>query len=105
MADHPLPHSYFVALLSIAPHLAIRTALRYQTHFHVASAASRAAVAPQATIQPTPVPTPTPSDNPAADLEKQLKSLTGLLRLAHLRQRFSTDAATSNTTSAVTTPP
>jgi len=67
---------------------ATRDAIRLQTDFHLASAASSAARALQTTITPA-----TTADlDPAAlaDLYRTLKSLTDLLRLAHLRERFTT---------------
>src|SRR5690242_19187323 len=68
--------------------VATRDAIRLQTDFHLASAASSAARALQTTITPA-----TAADLDAStltDLAKTLKSLTDLLRLAHLRERFTT---------------
>jgi hypothetical protein len=67
---------------------ATRDAIRLQTDFHLASAASSAARALQTTITPA---TNADLDPTAlADLSRTLKSLTDLLRLAHLRERFTT---------------
>jgi hypothetical protein len=68
---------------------ATRDAIRLQTDFHLASAASSAARALQTTITPA---TSADLDPTAlADLYRTLKSLTDLLRLAHLRERFTTE--------------
>jgi hypothetical protein len=71
---------------------ALRDAIRFQTDFHLAAAASTAARAVQTTLNPAVV---DPTTDPAAlaDLAKTLKSLTDLLRLAHLRERFTPAAA------------
>jgi hypothetical protein len=73
----------------------IRDAFRFQTDFHIASAAASAARTLQAAVAPIAAAAApaVPSNDPAADLDKHLRSLTGLLRLAHLRQRFSTQPA------------
>lgn len=67
---------------------ATHDAIRLQTDFHLASAASSAARALQTTITPA---TNADLDPTAlAELYRTLKSLTDLLRLAHLRERFTT---------------
>src|SRR5258706_724129 len=67
----------------------IRDALRFQADPHVATAAAQAAKSLQAAL-----PAAAPLDlDAAAQLTTQLKAITDLLRLAHLRQRFPADAA------------
>jgi len=90
----------------------IRDALRFQADFPLASAAASSARTLQAAVAPIAIAatsavaatsaaaTPTNSTATAPDLERQLKSLTGLLRLAHLRQRFATDAQPATTAQA-----
>jgi hypothetical protein len=66
---------------------AIRDALRFQADLHVATAAAHAAKSLQASLGPAPIDADT-----GATLATQLKAITDLLRLAHLRQRFPADA-------------
>jgi hypothetical protein len=66
-----------------------RDTMRFQSDFHLTAAANAAAKSIHSTI--------TPSSDPAApqpDLSKKLKSLTDLLRLAHIRQRFTAESPT-----------
>jgi len=64
-----------------------RDTMHFQADFHIAAAATTAAKSIHSTITPTTdTPNSTPTDAP--DLTKQLKSLTDLLRLSHIRQRF-----------------
>lgn len=67
---------------------AIRDALRFQADLHVATAAAQAAKNLQASL-----PTAASLDpESATQLTTQLKAITNLLRLAHLRQRFPADS-------------
>jgi hypothetical protein len=73
----------------------IRDALRFQADLHVATAAAQAAKNLQAAL-----PTASPLDlDAAAQLTTQLKAITDLLRLAHLRQRFPADAPSADESS------
>jgi hypothetical protein len=68
---------------------AVRDALRFQADLHIASAAASAAKYLQSAVT-----SPSPDHDPlnpetAERLARQLKSLTDLLRLAHVRDRFS----------------
>jgi hypothetical protein len=67
---------------------AVRDAIRFQTDFHLAAAASTAARAVQTNVGSTLDAALDPAA--LADLSKTLKSLTDLLRLAHLRERYTT---------------
>jgi hypothetical protein len=85
----------------------LRDALRFQTDFSIATAAASASRTLQTAVlplAPTPAPDtsaatsndpkPAPTPNPApADVERHVRSLTNLLRLAHLRQRFTAEPA------------
>jgi hypothetical protein len=77
---------------------AIRDALRFQADLHVATAAAQAAKSLQSSLGSAPL-----SADTAADLTTQLKAITDLLRLAHLRQRFPADADPSHTSAGGTT--
>ena len=74
----------------------LRDTLRFQTDFYIATAAASASRTLQATVAPLTAPPAAEADAPAhasptsADLDRQLRSLTSLLRLAHLRHRFTT---------------
>ncbi|MDB5321208.1 MAG: hypothetical protein JWN40_2839, partial [Phycisphaerales bacterium] len=73
---------------------AIRDALRFQADLHVATAAAQAAKSLQSSLGPGPL-----GPDAAAALTTQLKAITDLLRLAHLRQRFPADADPAHTNS------
>jgi len=65
-----------------------RDAMRFQSDFHLTAAATSAAKSIHSTVAP--------SSDPAApqpDPTKNLKSLTDLLRLSHIRQRFTAQPA------------
>jgi hypothetical protein len=68
----------------------IRDALRFQADLHIAAAAAAAAQALARTVMSDEQP-PDPEHVRAA--KDQVQSLTTLLKLAHLRQRFSVDPA------------
>jgi hypothetical protein len=74
----------------------LRDTLRFQTDFYIATAAASASRTLQTTIAPLATRPPAEADAPAqtnptpVDLDRQLRSLTSLLRLAHLRHRFTT---------------
>jgi hypothetical protein len=70
---------------------AIRDALRFQADIHVATAAAQAAKNLQAALPAAAAANNALDPDCAAQLTAQLKAITNLLRLAHLRQRFPSD--------------
>src|SRR5712672_1544504 len=71
---------------------AIRDALRFQADLPVATAAAQAAKSLQTRLGAGPL-----NADSAAAPTTQLKAITALLRLAHLRQRFPADTASAPT--------
>jgi len=70
-----------------------RDAMRFQADFHIAAAATVAAKSIHSTVAAPAPPQPTDSKSAEPDLTKNLKSLTDLLRLSHIRQRFTAQPA------------
>ena len=86
----------------------LRDTLRFQTDFYIATAAASASRTLQTAVAPLTAPPAAEADGPvhasptSADLDRQLRSLTSLLRLAHLRQRFADESSTAHHASADT---
>jgi hypothetical protein len=73
----------------------VRDTIHFQSDFHLASAASAAAKSIHSTVALPPTSTPDAA-HATPDLSRQLKSLTDLLRLSHIRQRFTATASNDN---------
>jgi hypothetical protein len=71
-----------------------RDTMRFQADFHIAAAANAAAKSIHSTVATPTAATPDADTATVPDLTRQFKSLTDLLRLSHIRQRFT--AAPSN---------
>jgi hypothetical protein len=66
-----------------------RETMRFQADFHLAAAANAAAKSIHSSVAAAPATT-------GPDLSRQLKSLTDLLRLSHIRQRFTATPSNDN---------
>jgi hypothetical protein len=69
----------------------IRDALRFQADIHLATAAASVTKILQTSLDAAAPALADPSADTATTLVRNLKSFTDLLRLAHLRQRFTSD--------------
>lgn len=72
----------------------VRDTIHFQSDFHLASAANAAAKSIHSTVAAPP--TASPVNATAPDLSRQFKSLTDLLRLSHIRQRFTATSSSDN---------